>query len=165
MAASDRYDRSRDRSIDSIDSIDSIIFRSFEIFRNCSWRRCGSNGPKIVKIRAILAIFWSFEDFCRKIRRPYRRRRKQGGAVPAPPGPSVVGSIGSIIRSVRSIIVQPTSVGRSGKKSFATIIGIIISTKHASTVCMLVRLMQKHHSYACILALAIGLIVQRYNEI
>ena len=31
----------------------------------------------------------------------------------APPGPSVVGSIGSIIRSVRSIIVQPTSVDRS----------------------------------------------------
>ena len=78
-AAVDRSDRSRDRSIESIDSIDSIIFRSFEIFGNCSWRRCDSNGPKNVKIRAILAIFWSFEDFCRKIRRPYRRRRKQGG--------------------------------------------------------------------------------------
>ena len=78
-AASDRYDRSRDRSIESIGSIDSIIFRSFKIFGNSSWRRCGSNGPKIMKIRAILAIFWPFEDFCRKIRRPYRRRRKQWG--------------------------------------------------------------------------------------
>ena len=54
-AAVDRSDRSRDRSIESIDSIDSIIFRSFEIFSNCSWRRCDSNGPKIIKIRAILA--------------------------------------------------------------------------------------------------------------
>ena len=36
------------------------------------------------------------------------------GGAEAPPGPSVVGSIGSIIRSVRSIIVQPTSVDRSG---------------------------------------------------
>ena len=35
------------------------------------------------------------------------------GGAEAPPGPSVVGSIGSIIRSVRSIIVQPTSVDRS----------------------------------------------------
>ena len=78
-AAVDRSDRSRDRSIESIGSIDSIIFRSFKIFGNSSWRRCGSNGPKIIKIRAILAIFWSFEDFCRKIRRPYRRRRKQWG--------------------------------------------------------------------------------------
>ena len=116
-AASDRSDRSRDRSIESIGSIDSIIFRSFKIFGNSSWRRCGSNGPKIIKIRAILAIFWPFEDFCRKIRRPYRRRRKQWGGpggAEAPPGPSVVGSIGSIIRSVRSIIVQPTSVDHSG---------------------------------------------------
>ena len=63
-AASDRSDRSRDRSIESIGSIDSIIFRSFKIFGNSSWRRCGSNGPKIIKIRAILAIFWPFEDFC-----------------------------------------------------------------------------------------------------
>ena len=62
--AVDRSDRSRDRSIESIDSIDSIIFRSFEIFSNFRWRRCDSNGPKIIKIRAILAIFWSFEDFC-----------------------------------------------------------------------------------------------------
>ena len=62
-AASDRYDRSRDRSIESIGSIDSIIFRSFKIFGNSSWRRCGSNGPKIMKIRAILAIFWPFEFF------------------------------------------------------------------------------------------------------
>ena len=54
-AASDRSDRSRDRSIESIDSIDSIIFRSFEIFSNFRWRRRGSNGPKIIKIRAILA--------------------------------------------------------------------------------------------------------------
>ncbi len=37
------------------------------------------------------------------------------GGAEAPPGPSVVGSIGSIIRSVRSIIVQPTSVDRSGQ--------------------------------------------------
>ena len=37
------------------------------------------------------------------------------GWEPPPPGPSVVGSIGSIIRSVRSIIVQPTSVDRSGE--------------------------------------------------
>ena len=35
------------------------------------------------------------------------------GGAEAPPGRSVVGSIGSIIRSVRSIIVQPTSVDRS----------------------------------------------------
>ena len=35
------------------------------------------------------------------------------GGAEAPPGPSVVGSIGSIIRSVRSIIVQPTSVDSS----------------------------------------------------
>ena len=122
-AAVDRSDRSRDRSIESIGSIDSIIFRSFKIFGNSSWRRCGSNGPKIIKIRAILAIFWPFEDFCRKIRRPYRRRRKQwggSGGAEAPPGPSVVGSIGSIIRSVRSIIVQPTSVDRSGEASFTT---------------------------------------------
>ena len=34
MAAVDRSDRSRDRSIESIDSIDSIIFRSFKIFGN-----------------------------------------------------------------------------------------------------------------------------------
>ena len=54
-AAVDRSDRSRDRSIESIDSIDSIIFRSFEIFSNFRWRRCDSNGPKIIKIRAILA--------------------------------------------------------------------------------------------------------------
>ena len=39
----------------------------------------------------------------------------RGGFGGAPPGPSVVGSIGSIIRSVRSIIVQPTSVDRSGR--------------------------------------------------
>ena len=52
-AASDRYDRSRDRSIESISSMDSIIFRSFKIFGNSSWRRCGSNSPKIIKIRAI----------------------------------------------------------------------------------------------------------------
>ena len=86
-AASDRYDRSRDRSIESIGSIDSIIFRSFKIFGNSSWRRCGSNGPKIIKIRAILAIFWPFEDFCRKIRRPYRRRRKQWGGSGGGRGP------------------------------------------------------------------------------
>ena len=59
--------------------------------------------------------FLAEKFFGRKIRRPYRRRRKQGGGpVSAPPGPSVVGSIGSIIRSVRSIIVQPTLVDRSG---------------------------------------------------
>ena len=54
-AASDRSDRSRDRSIEPIDSIDSIIFRSFEIFSNFRWRRRDSNGPKIIKILAILA--------------------------------------------------------------------------------------------------------------
>ena len=63
-AAINRYDRSINRPIESIDSIDSIIFRSFEVFGNCSWRRCGSNGPKIVKIRAILAIFRPFENLC-----------------------------------------------------------------------------------------------------
>ena len=86
-AAVDRSDRSRDRSIESIGSIDSIIFRSFKIFGNSSWRRCGSNGPKIIKIRAILAIFWPFEDFCRKIRRPYRRSRKQWGGSGGGRGP------------------------------------------------------------------------------
>ena len=34
---------------------DMIIFRSFEFFSNFRWRRCDSNGPKIIKIRAILA--------------------------------------------------------------------------------------------------------------
>ena len=39
------------------------------------------------------------------------------GRARAAPGPSVVGSIGSIIRSVRSIIVQPTSVDRFGQET------------------------------------------------
>ena len=38
-------------------------FRSFEIVSSNILRRCDLFGPKIVKIRAILAIFQSFEDF------------------------------------------------------------------------------------------------------
>ena len=74
-AAVDRSDRSRDRSIESIDSIDSIIFRSFEIFSNFRWRRCDSNGPKIIKIRAILAK----KHFGRKIFGRKNSDEKNGG--------------------------------------------------------------------------------------
>ena len=38
-------------------------FRSFNLFSSNSWRRCDFFGPKIVKIRAVLAICRSFEDF------------------------------------------------------------------------------------------------------
>ena len=38
-------------------------FRSFDFFSSNSLRRCDFFGPKIVKIRAILAIFRPFEDF------------------------------------------------------------------------------------------------------
>ena len=62
-AAVDRSDRSIDRPIESIDSIDSIIFRSFESFWKDRLRRDDPFRPKIVKIRAILAIFWPFQDF------------------------------------------------------------------------------------------------------
>ena len=63
-AAVGRYDRSRDRSIESIGSIGSIIFRSFENFSKDRSRRDDRFRPKIVQIRAILAIFRPFEDFC-----------------------------------------------------------------------------------------------------
>ena len=56
--------RSIDRPIESIDSIDSIIFRSFENFWKDRLRRDDRFRPKIVKIRAILAIFRPFENFC-----------------------------------------------------------------------------------------------------
>ena len=45
-------------------SIDSIIFRSFENFWKDRLRRDDRFRPKIVKIRAILAIFRPFENFC-----------------------------------------------------------------------------------------------------
>ena len=63
-AAVGRYDRSRDRSIESIGSIGSIIFRSFETFSKDRSRRDDRFRPKIVQIRAILAIFRPFEYFC-----------------------------------------------------------------------------------------------------
>ena len=56
--------RSIDRPIQSIDSINSIIFRSFENFWKDRLRRDDRFRPKIVKIRAILAIFRPFENFC-----------------------------------------------------------------------------------------------------
>ena len=43
--------------------------RSFENFSNFSSRRRDRFGPKIVKVRAILAIFRPFEDFDSKRRR------------------------------------------------------------------------------------------------
>ena len=63
----DTIDRSTDpidRPIQSIDSIDSIIFCSFENFSKDRLRRDDRFCPKIVKIRAILAIFRPFENFC-----------------------------------------------------------------------------------------------------
>ena len=63
-AAVGRYDRSRDRSIESIGSIGSVIFRSFKNFSKDRSRRDDRFRPKIVQIRAILAIFRPFEDFC-----------------------------------------------------------------------------------------------------
>ena len=87
-AAVDRSDRSRDRSIESIDS---IIFRSFEIFGNCSWRWCDSNGSKIVQIRAILEIFGRLKIF------------------------TIFDSIDSIFRSIRSILRLTAVVDRPAK--------------------------------------------------
>ena len=64
MAAVGRSDRSADRPIGSIGSVGSVIFRPFENFSKDRVCRDDRFRPKIIKIRAILAIFRPFENFC-----------------------------------------------------------------------------------------------------
>ena len=47
----------------SVSSFVCSFFYSFELFSKNRWRPCDVFSPKIFKIGAILAIFWSFKDF------------------------------------------------------------------------------------------------------